>query len=103
MTPISLNATLHSQKRNSHLNESREIEHAERVSEVDLVQALLKFRRWIERESAEQLQLLEQIHHRIVVVTERALKALISRDRELIPVPVRVVKQRQSAQIRSHD
>jgi len=103
MTPISLNATLHSQKRNSHLNESREIEHAERVSEVYLVQALLKFRRRIERGPAEPRQLFQQIRHQIGVVAERVLKGLINRDRELIPIPVRVVKQRRSNQIRPHD
>jgi hypothetical protein len=47
------------------------IDTQERVSDVDLMKALLKFGRQIERKSAEQLQLLTQIHHQIGVVAER--------------------------------
>lgn len=67
------------------------------------MKVLLKICRQIERESAEQLQSLKQIHHRIAVVAERTLRWLINRDAALIPAPVRVAKRRKSYRIRSHD
>jgi len=79
------------------------IDTQERVSDVDLMKALLKFGRQIERKSAEQLQLLTQIHHQIGVVAERTLRGLINTDRAPIPAPVRVAKRRQSYRTRSYD
>lgn len=74
-----------------------------RVSEVDLMKALLKFRRQIERLSAEQIQSLRQIHRQIGVVAERALQRMFNHHRVLIPVPARVVSRRRFDRSRSRD
>jgi hypothetical protein len=67
------------------------------------VKALLRFRRQIERASAEQLQSLKQVYHQIVVAAERTLRGLINTDSRLIPVPVKVAKRRQTYRTQSHD
>ena len=51
--------------------------------------ALLKFRRQLERQSAE---LLGQIHRQILDAAEQAVQRLFNIDRLPVPVPVRVVK-----------
>jgi hypothetical protein len=66
-----------------------------RVSEADLMKVFLKFRRRIERQSAEQLRSLKKIHRRVVVAAERVLQRLFDNDRSLIPVPVRAVANRR--------
>jgi hypothetical protein len=68
------------------------------------MKALLKFRRHIEWQSAEQIQLLRQIHRQIVVAAERALQRLFNNNsRLLIPVPARVVNPRRFDRSRSRD
>jgi hypothetical protein len=67
------------------------------------MKVLLKICRQIERQSAEQLQSLKQIHNQIAVVAERTLRCLINRDAAPVPAPVRVAKRRQSYRIRSDD
>jgi hypothetical protein len=67
------------------------------------MKALLKFRRHIEWQSAEQIQLLRQIHRQIVVAAERALHRLFNNGRLLIPVPARVVNPRRFDRSRSRD
>jgi hypothetical protein len=67
------------------------------------MKALSKFHRQIERDSAEQLSLLTQLYHQIVVGAERTLQRLINNDRALIPAPARVASQRQFYRTRSHD
>jgi hypothetical protein len=66
------------------------------------MKALLKFRRRIERQWAEQIQSLMQIHRQIIVAAERASQRLIS-DRALIPAPARVVNRRRFDRPRSRD
>jgi hypothetical protein len=75
----------------------------ERVSGVDLMKALLKFRRYIERQSAEQVRSLGRIHRQIVVAAEQALHRIINNDRLRIPVPARVVNRRRFDRSRSRD
>ena len=77
--------------------------YTQRVSEVDLMKALLKFRRHIERQSAEQIRSLRQIHRQIIVAAERALQRLFNDGRLLIPVPAKVVSQQQFDRSRSRD
>jgi hypothetical protein len=67
------------------------------------MKALLEFRRHTERQSAEQIQLLRQIHRQIVVAAERALQRLFNNGRLLIPVPARVVNPRRFDRSRSRD
>jgi hypothetical protein len=67
------------------------------------MKALLKFRRRIERHSAEQIQSLRQIHGQIAGVAERALQRMFNPDRMLIPVPARVVNRRRFDRSRSRD
>ena len=74
-----------------------------RVSEVDLMKALLKFRRRIERRWAEQVRSLRQMQRRIGVRAERALQRLIDNDRVLIPAPARVASRRKFDRSRSRD
>jgi hypothetical protein len=66
------------------------------------MKALLKFRRRIERQWAEQIQSLMQIHRQIDVAAERALQRLIE-DRAPIPAPARVVNRQRSERDRSRD
>jgi hypothetical protein len=75
----------------------------ERVSEVDLMKALLKFRRHIEWRSAVQIQSLGHIHRQMVVAAKQALQHMFNNDRLLIPVPVRVVNPRRFDRSRSRD
>jgi hypothetical protein len=67
------------------------------------MKALLEFRRHTEWQSAEQIQLLRQIHRQIVVAAERALQRLFNNGRLLIPVPARVVNPRRFDRSRSRD
>jgi hypothetical protein len=67
------------------------------------MKAVLKFRRHIEWQSAEQIQLLGQIRRQIVVAAKQALQRLFNNDRLLIPVPVRVVNPRRFDRSRSRD
>lgn len=59
------------------------------------MKALLKFRRRIEGQWAEQIQTLRQIRVRITVTAERALQSMLTDDCSLIPVPVRAVANRR--------
>jgi hypothetical protein len=75
-------------------------------SEVDLMTALypLNVHRRIERQWAERIKSLRQIHGQIIVATERTLEHVFNNDGSLIPVPVRaVVDGRQLDQPRLHD
>lgn len=67
------------------------------------MKALLKFRRYIERQSAEQLLSPRQIHRQIVTAAERTLRRIFNNDRMLIPVPARVVNRRRFDRSRSRD
>jgi hypothetical protein len=67
------------------------------------MKALMKFRRHIERQSAERIGSLRQIHRHIAVATERALQRLFNDGGSLIPVPARVVSQRRFDRSRSRD
>jgi hypothetical protein len=67
------------------------------------MKALLKFRRHIERQSAEQIQSLRQIHRQIVVAAGRALQRIVNNDSLLIPVPARVVNRRRFDRSRPRD
>jgi hypothetical protein len=78
----------------------------ERVSEIDLMSAIypLSVHRRIERQWAERINSLRQIHGEIIVGTERTLQRVFNNDGSLIPVPVRaVVDPRQLDQSRPHD
>jgi len=80
--------------------------HAERVSEIDLMSAIypLSVHRRIERQWAERINSLRQIHGQIVVGTERTLQRVFNNDGSLIRVPIRaVVDRRQLDQSRPHD
>lgn len=59
------------------------------------MKALLKFRRRIEGQWAEQIQALRHIRVRIAVTAERALQSMLNDDRSLIPAPVRAVANRR--------
>ena len=75
----------------------------ERVSEIDLMSAIypLSVHRRIERQWAERVNSLRQIHGQIVVGTERTLQPVFD---SLIPVPVRaIVDRRQLDQSRPRD
>ena len=77
-----------------------------RVSEFDLMSAIypLSVHRRIERQWAERINSLRQIHGQIVVGTERTLQRVFNNDGSLIPVSVRaVVDRRQLNQSRPHD
>jgi hypothetical protein len=67
------------------------------------MKALLKFRRHIERQSAEQIHSLRQIHRQIVGAAERALQRIFNNDRLLIPIPARVLNRRRFDRSRSRD
>ena len=49
----------------------------------------LSVHRRIERQWAERIKSLRQIHGRVVVATERTLQHVFNNDGSLIPVPVR--------------
>ena len=72
-----------------------------RVSEIDLMKTLLKFRRRIERQWAEQVRSMMQIYGQAGVA--RALHRPFNDDRVLIPVPVRVAEPRRFDRPRSRD
>ncbi len=62
------------------------------------------FVRRIERQWAERIQSLEQIHRQIVVEAERTLQRVFNDAVSLTPIPVRtVVDRRRLNQRRSHD
>jgi hypothetical protein len=87
-------------------NPSKAYSHAERVSEIDLMSAIypLSVHRRIERQWAERINSLRQIHGQIVVGTERTLQRVFNNDGSLIRVPIRaVVDRRQLDQSRPHD
>ena len=64
----------------------------------------LSVHRRIERQWAERIISLRQIHGQIVVGTERTLQRVFNNDGSLIPVSVRaVVDRRQLDQFRTHD
>jgi hypothetical protein len=67
------------------------------------MKARLKFRHRVERQWAEQIRSLMQIHRQMVVAAERTLQCGFNHDGSLIPVPARVVKRRLSDRARSHD
>jgi hypothetical protein len=84
-------------------NPSKTYSHVGACSEVDLMSAIypLSVHRRIERQWAERINLLRQIHGQIVVGTERTLQPLFD---SLIPVPVRaIVDRRQLDQSRPRD
>ena len=66
------------------------------------MKAILKFRRRIERQWAEQVEALMQIYGRVDVTAERAWQLIFNNDRSLIPAPARVVNRRFD-QARSRD
>jgi hypothetical protein len=66
-----------------------------RVSEIDPMKTLLKFRRRIERQWAERIRSLLQIYGQVDFALERALQHLFDNDRSLIPAPVRAVANRR--------
>jgi hypothetical protein len=87
-------------------NPSKAYSHAERVSEIDLMSAIypLSVHRRIERQWAERINSLRQIHGQIVVGTERTLQRVFNNDGSLIRVPIRaVVDRRQLDQSQPHD
>jgi hypothetical protein len=59
------------------------------------MKALLKFRRRIEAQWAEQIQSLSRILRRIGVQLDRALQNIFNNDRSLIPAPVRAAANRR--------
>jgi hypothetical protein len=64
----------------------------------------LSVHRRVERQWAERITSLRQIHGQIVVGTERTLQRIFNNDGSLIPVPIRaVVDRRQLDQSRPHD
>jgi hypothetical protein len=64
----------------------------------------LSVQRRVERQWAERINSLRQIHGQIVVGTERTLRRVVNNDSSLIPVPIRaVVDRRQLDQSRPHD
>jgi len=64
----------------------------------------LSVHRRIERQWAERIISLRQIHGQIVVGTERTLQRVFNNDDSLIPVPVRaIVDRRQLDQSRPRD
>ena len=64
----------------------------------------LSVHRRIERQWAERINSLTQIHGQIVVGTERTLQSLFNNDGSLIPVPIRaIVDRRQLDQSRPRD
>jgi hypothetical protein len=78
----------------------------ERASEIDLMSAIypLSVHRRIERQWAERINSLRQIHGQIVVGTERTWQRVFNNDGSLIPVQVRaVVDGRQLDEPRPHD
>jgi hypothetical protein len=85
-----------SQKRNSYpSNEIQDLHMQKRVSEIDLMKTLMKFRRRVERQWAEQVRSLMQIYDPFSIAPGRALQRLFDNDRVLIPAPVRVVNRRR--------
>ena len=74
-----------------------------RVSEVDLMKALLEFRRHVERRWTEKIQSIRQIHRQIIAAAERASQRTFDDDRTRIPVPVRIVNRRPFDRVRSRD
>jgi hypothetical protein len=79
---------------------------SERVSEVDLMSAIypLSVHRRIDRQWAERINSLRQIHGQVVVETERPLQGVFNNDDSVIPVPVKAaVDRRQLDQSRPHD
>jgi hypothetical protein len=64
----------------------------------------LSVHRRVERQWAERINSLRQIHCQIVVGTERTLQRAFNNDGLLIPVSIRaVVDRRQFDQSRPHD
>jgi hypothetical protein len=64
----------------------------------------LSIHRRIERQWAERIHSLRQIHGRIVVGTKRTSQRIFNNDASVIPVPVRaMVDQRQLDQSRPRD
>jgi hypothetical protein len=64
----------------------------------------LSIHRRIDRQWAERINSLRQIHGQIVVGTERTLQRVFNNDDSMIPVPVRViVDRRQFDQSRPRD
>jgi hypothetical protein len=64
----------------------------------------LSVHRRIERQWAERINSLRQIHGQIVVGTERTLQRVFNNDDSMIPVPVRaIVDRRQLDQCRPRD
>jgi hypothetical protein len=55
----------------------------------------LSFHRRIERQWAERMKSLKQIHGQIVVAAERTLQRVFNNDGSLVPVPVRTVVDRR--------
>jgi hypothetical protein len=55
----------------------------------------LSFHRRIERQWAERMKSLKQIHSQIVVAAERTLQRVFNNDGSLVPVPVRTVVDRR--------
>jgi hypothetical protein len=64
----------------------------------------LSVHRRLERQWAERIKSLRQIHSQIVVANERTLQHVFNNDGSLIPVPVRtVVDRRRLDQSRPRD
>jgi len=64
----------------------------------------LSVHRRIERQWAERINSLTQIHGQIVVGTERTLQRVFNNDGSLIPVPIRaILDRRQLDQSRPYD
>jgi hypothetical protein len=55
----------------------------------------LSFHRRIERQWAERMKSLKQIHGQIVAAAERTLQHVFNNDGLLVPVPVRTVVDRR--------
>jgi hypothetical protein len=78
----------------------------QRVSELDPMSAVypLSVHRRVERQWAERINSLRQIHGQIVVATERTSQRAFNDNGSLIPVPVRtVVNRRRLDQSGLHD
>ena len=78
----------------------------QRVSEVDPMSAVypLSVHRRLERQWAERINLLRQIHGQIAIATERTSQRALNNDGSLIPAPVRtVVNRRRLDQCGLHD
>jgi hypothetical protein len=76
------------------------------VSEGDLMSVIypLSFHRRVERQWAERIKSLRQIHGQVILVAEQALQRVFNNDDSLVPAPVRTVgDRRRFDQSRPHD